>query len=73
MLAADCVSEMFAHVRGTIFRYIRRLTATDVLVLVIVALILLGLYEVVSNNIDSLASGADATLTPPSSGSVPAP
>lgn len=65
MLAADCVSEIFAHVRDTIFRYIQRLTATDVLVLVIVALILLGLYEVVGNNIDSLASGADATLTPP--------
>ena len=65
MLAADFVSEIFAHVRDTVFRYIRRLTATDVLVLVIAALMLLGLYEVVGNNIDSFASGVDGTLTPP--------
>ena len=65
MLAAEFVSEIFARVRETVSRYIQRLTATDVLILVIAALMLLGLYEVVGNNIDSFASGVDGALTNP--------
>jgi hypothetical protein len=65
MLAAEFVSETFARARETVFRYIQRLTATDVLILVIAALILLGLYEVVGNNFDSFASGVDGALTTP--------
>jgi H+/Cl- antiporter ClcA len=56
MLSAEFVSEIFARVRETIFRYSQRLTATDVLILVIAALILLAVYEVLGNNIDLLAS-----------------
>jgi H+/Cl- antiporter ClcA len=65
MLPAEFVSEIFARVRETIFRYSQRLTATDVLILVIAALILLAVYEVLGNNIDLLASGFDGSLTSP--------
>jgi H+/Cl- antiporter ClcA len=65
MLPAEFVSEIFARVRETIFRYSQRLTATDVLILVIAALILLAVYEVLGNNIDLLASGFDGSLTAP--------
>ena len=65
MLAAEFVEEIFSRIRETVFRYFQRLTATDVLILVIAALILLAVYEVLGNNIDLLASGFDGSLTAP--------
>ena len=65
MLAAEFVEEIFSRIRETVFRYSQWLTATDVLILVIAALILLAVYEVLGNNIDLLASGFDGSLTSP--------
>ena len=65
MLAAEFVEEIFSRVRETVFRYIQRLTATHVLILVLAALMLLAVYEVLGNNIDLLARGFDVSLTAP--------
>jgi hypothetical protein len=65
MLAAEFVEEIFSRIRETVFRCVERLTATDVLILVIAALILLAVYEVLGNNIDLLARGFDGSLTAP--------
>ena len=65
MLAAEFVEQIFSRIRETVFRCVERLTATDVIILVIAALMLLGLYEVVGNNFDSFASGVDGALTTP--------
>jgi hypothetical protein len=63
MLAAEFVEEIFSRIRETVFRCVERLTATDIIILVIAALTLLGVYEVLGNNINSLARGFDGSLT----------
>jgi hypothetical protein len=65
MFAAGFVEEIFSRIRETVFRYVERLTATDVIILVIAALTLLAAYEVLGNNIDLLARGFDRSLTAP--------
>ena len=61
MLPLTFVSKIFARVRETVLS----LSTTDVLILVIATFMILGLFEVLCTNLDSLARGVDPNLTTP--------
>jgi Flp pilus assembly pilin Flp len=60
----ELVTKMFIHARESVFRNPRGQTMTEyALILAAIAVVVYGVYAAMGNNIGSLASGVDSTLT----------
>jgi Flp pilus assembly pilin Flp len=60
----DSVTKLFIRARESVVRNTRGQTMTEyTLVLSAVAVAVFGIYRVLGNNVSSLASGVDSTLT----------
>ena len=58
------VTKMFIRARESVVRNTRGQTMTEyALILAAIAVVVYGVYRVLGNNIGSLASGVDSTLT----------
>jgi Flp pilus assembly pilin Flp len=58
------MTKMFIRARGSVVRNTRGQTMTEyALILAAIAILVYGTYRVLGNNIGSLASGVDSTLT----------
>ena len=57
-------TKLFIRARESVIRYAYGQTMTEyALILAAIAVVVYGTYRVLGNNIDSLASGVDSTLT----------
>jgi Flp pilus assembly pilin Flp len=60
----ELVTKMFIRARESVVRGTRGQTMTEyALILAAIAIVVYGTYRVLGNNIGSLASGVDSTLT----------
>jgi Flp pilus assembly pilin Flp len=60
----DSVTKTFIRARESVVRNTRGQTMTEyALILAAIAVVVYGVYRVLGNNIGSLASGVDSTLT----------
>ena len=60
----EAVTKLFIRARESVVRNTRGQTMTEyVLILAAIAIVVYGTYTTLGNNVDSLASGVDSTLT----------
>jgi Flp pilus assembly pilin Flp len=60
----ESMTKMFIRARESVVRNTRGQTMTEyALILAAIAVVVYGVYRVLGNNIGSLASGVDSTLT----------
>jgi Flp pilus assembly pilin Flp len=60
----EAVTKMFIRARESVVRNTGGQTMTEyVLILAAIAIVVYGTYTTLGNNVDSLASGVDSTLT----------
>jgi Flp pilus assembly pilin Flp len=60
----ESVTKLFIRARESVARNTRGQTMTEyVLILAAIAIVVYGTYTILGNNIGSLASGVDSTLT----------
>ncbi len=58
------VTEVFTYIRESVFSRMHGQTMTEyALILAVIAVVIYGTYRALGNNIGSLASGVDSTLT----------
>jgi Flp pilus assembly pilin Flp len=64
IMKMESVTNMFIRARESVVRNARGQTMTEyVLIVAAIAIVVYGTYTILGNNIGSLASGVDSTLT----------